>query len=606
MFRLTTQSNVLKARLTNQVVRTARDSINHSIRFNSVAIERTPSQDLNNTNNSSTQNNFSFSSTVKQVADLNKQVNSQQKKNGHNNNNRKNSQHNHQNSFQINRSSPWYNQLSALQECLLDASNLTESSGQLFFWDSLKKAMVLYEEIKGVPDFDSRLTGSLVHALHTGLRANRSQLTRLSKKPDYDQNSFHNELNIFIKNSLRTISNDLLNNVVLIDDNGAMHLLTCLKELKLDNEAISIWSSSMELEHLKFIFLQPKVVGVLLPMMYQLGSNYSDLENLFQQSNSLNGKKPTHPFLLSGIIKTSLAAKEHEKSLFYYNELLDHPSKSMTISSLIDVHLAFIGESKDIEIANIFFNKAINKEMPYKLTLQVNNVKQFLSNIWLETGDFNKVLDIWIKSTKFYGRNINHGISSSLNNKFFEIFFEKFNIKSDEGLLTLKKIIGIYNDLKPIDEPFFNIIISKCIIWGDKETIDSLYNAYGLYNLQKTQVSRRIYLKSLGSIEISNDEEILNAWEDLIKFNDLEGYDYIANADWAALRDSTIASIYKRNEIYYKIWLNYKKYCRNFDQFKRISNNLNLFNEFQPILNKDQNFNKISLPIFKNLKSQQF
>lgn len=495
----------------------------------------------------------------------------------------------------------------AFQECLSDASNSTESSGQLFFWESLRKSMDLYAELKSVPDFNGHLTGALVHTLHIALRSNRTQLTRLAKKPDYDQNSFHNEMNQFIKDSLRVITDDLLSNVVLIDENGAMHLLTALKELKLNNEAISVWSSSMDLPALKFTFLQPKVVGVLLPMMYQLGSSYADLENLFNQSNSLD-KRSTHPFLLGGMIKASLAAEEYEKALKYYNELCDHPTKSLTIGTLVDVHLAFIGECKNIEIANSFFERAIDREMPYKLTIQVNNVKEFLSNIWAETQDFNRVVDVWQKATKFYGRNINHGVSSSLNNRFFEIFFENYPRATVESLNKLKEIISVYNDMKPIDEPFFNIIISKVGIWGDKSIISSLYEAYEIYNLKKTQVSRRIYLKSLGSVEVSS-QEIITAWNDLVACSDAEGYNYIANADWAALRDATIAaSGFDRNELYVKIWKQYQYFCRDQNQFQRISNNGNLFTQIQPLL---ANLNAIDaseivVPAFENLRYQNF
>ncbi|KAH3683386.1 hypothetical protein WICPIJ_005644 [Wickerhamomyces pijperi] len=614
MFRLT-QTNVLKARLTNQVVRTARDSFNHSIRFNSVAIERTPSQDINNSN-------FSFSSTIKQVANLNNQVNNNNNNTSTNNKNNnkpqqsqqrnKNRRNNGGNSAQsrngiyLNPSSPWYNQLVTFQECLTDASNSTESAGHLFYWESLRKAMTLYDELKSVPDFNGRFTGALVHALHIALRSNRTQLTRLAKKPDYDQNSFHNEMNQYIKDSLRTVTKDLLSETVSIDENGAMHLLTALKELKLDSETVSVWSSCIALEKLKFVFLQPKVVGVLLPIMFQLGSSYADLETLFNESNSLDNRV-AHPFLLGGMIKASLAAQEYEKALKYYNDLCDYPEKGLTVGSLVDVHLAFIGESKNIDIASAFFEKAVNREMPYKLTLQVNNVKQFLCNIWSESQDFSKVLDVWVKATKFYGRNINHGVSSSLNNQFFEIFFENYQTASVESLNKLKEIISSYNDMKPIDEPFFNIIISKVGIWGDKSIIDSLSDAYGIYNLRKTQVSRRIYLKSLGSVE-ATAAEIITAWNDLIACSDAEGYSYIANADWAALRDATIASKFKRNELYVKVWKKYQFYCRNFDQFQRISNNGNLFADIQPLLAQINQIDasEIVVPQFQNLTYQQF
>lgn len=582
------RANVLKTtRLTNQVVTSARSSFNHSIRFNSVAIDRTPSNDLTN-NNSTT---LSFTKSIKDVANFNKlnangEIQTSNKRNNQRNqknqrNNQKNGKKRSNNGLSINQSSPWFNQLAAFQDCLSHVVDLNESSSHLFFWDSIRKAMDIYHDLKGTPDFNEFYVGTLIHGLHTSLRANRSQLTRLSKKPDNDSKSFHNEMQFFITDSLNEIIEDLLNNTISVNENGAMHLLTSLKELKQETSALQLWSSTMNNESLKNVFLQQKVVGVLLPMLQQSGTEFKDIENLYNESRAT--KKYVHSFLLSGMIRSCLSANEYEKALSYFDELCSLDIR-LTASSLTDVHLAFIGESKNIEIASKFFEKAINNEIPYKLTLQVNNVKQFLENIWLVDRDFDKVLDVWVQTTNFYGRNIHHGISSSLNNTFFDIFFQNFNNDKEAGLLKLKEIISTYNGIKPIDEPFFNIIISRCVTWEDKEVIDSIYEAYSLYNLSKSSISRRVYLKSLGSVEVSN-EEIIKAWLDLIRNNDLEGYSYIANADWASLRDATVNSLYlhkkfenqdisilPKDELYCQLVDKFQIYCRDAEQFKRLRN----------------------------------
>ncbi|CEP22299.1 RMD9 [Cyberlindnera jadinii] len=591
MFRLT-QQQVLKTRITGQVVNTARNSINHSIRFNSVAIERTQSQSKPQDPAS-----LSFTNTIKNVANLQKSVNNNKK------NDVKRGKGYHNNDHHIDASSPWFKQLCAFRDCLSHIIDLNDPSSQPFFWDTLKKAMVLYDDLKGTPDFHDSQVSLLIYALHTGLRANRNQLTRLAKKPDYDARSFHTDMNEFIKASLRQITNDLLSGVGSVNESGAMHLLTSLKELKLENEAIAVWSSSMEKENLKPVFLRPKVVGVLLPIMYQCGSKFNDLEELYHESKSLN---TSHPHLISGMLKTCLAAGENRKALELFSELCSYNDKS-TYSALVDVHLALIGDCKDITIANTFFEKAISRETPYRLTLHVNSVKQFIQNIWTETHDFEQVRQVWEKVTVFYGRNIHHGISSSLNNTFFDIFFENYADNQQVGLETLKSIIATYNDIKPIDEPFFNIIISKCVVWKDKVTIDSLYSAYELYNLKKTQVSRRIYLKSLGSVDATANE-ILDAWYDLLLFNDSERNTYIANADWAALRDATFASSEDRALLYAQILKQFQCFCRDQSQFKRLHSIVNLYPVLSPYLKDLSSVDArgIFVPQFQNLQRHNF
>jgi hypothetical protein len=600
------------------VVNTARNSLNHSIRFNSVAIERVPSSDLNNNNNNNN-NSLSFTKSIKDVAQFNKQLNVRDSpgrnnnqrnprnnnKNGKRNNNNKNSN----NSLRINQSSPWFNQLAAFQDCLSHAVDLNESVNHLFFWESIRKAMDLYHELKGTPDFDQSYVSFLVHGLHTSLRANRVQLTRLAKKPDNDSKSFHNDMQTFISSSLNEIIEDLLNQTVAINEDGAMHLLTSLKELKQETSAVQLWSSAIQNDSLSTVFVQQKVVGVLLPMLFQNGTEFADIEKLYEQSKAT--KNYIHPFLLSGIIKTALAADEYQTALNYFEELCSLDT-GRTLSSLTEVHLAFIRDSKNIEIATKFFEKAINNETPYKLTLQVNSVKQFLENIWLVDRDFSKVLDVWVKTTNFYGRNINHGISSSLNTTFFEIFFQNFASDKEQGLAELKDIISTYNGIKPIDEPFFNIIISRCVIWEDKEVIDSIYDAYKLYNLSKSAISRRVYLKSLGSINVT-DEEIISAWLDLIKHNDSEGYTYIANADWAALRDATVNSIYlhknfegssseilPKDELYCQIVDKFQPFCRDNTQFVRLKNIVKVIPRLTQIL-PVKNKLDLEMPEFQHL-----
>lgn len=554
MFRLT-NSNVLKTRLANQVVSNARNSLNHSIRFNSVAIERTTSTE--STTSNSNGGNFNFSKTIKDVASSQiKENDSALAQRSRNRNNRK-----------PYHSSPWFRQLSAFEDLVNQTTDFGASS-QPFFWDDARKAMLLYNELRGTPDFQAYFVNKLAHLLHSGLRANRFQLTRLARKPDYDAKSFHAEMEDFVRDSVREILSDIMEGKVQVTATGAMHLITSLKELKLTQEAVGIWTAAMQTETNKIHFLDPKVVGALLPLMLESGSSFEDIDQLFKESNSITGND-LHQNLGLGMIKACLVANENTRALELFTELCGKHSR-FTVPYLVEAHLSFIGECKDIAIATSFFNKAVNREMPYRLNLQVSAVKSFLTNLWNTEQDFDKVFDIWTQATTFYGRNIHHGISSSLNNTFFDIFFAKFKEDKDAGLLKLKEIIATYNNIKPIDEPFFNIIISKCGVWKDKSTVDSLYQAYSVYNIKKGQVSRRIYLKTLGSVEVT-EEEILESWYDLLKFADYEQMHYIANADWAAIRDATVSS--KTNQrplLYAQIFKKYSPYCRDFGQYKKL------------------------------------
>lgn len=344
------------------------------------------------------------------------------------------------------------------------------------FWDSIGKAMGLYRDLINTPELNSDRVSKLVHLLHNGLRANRNQLTRMNKKPDYDSQSFHKEMTNYLCESLREISQDVLSGKVELNEYGAMHLITAFKELLLFEEAVSIWRSAINgtNEYTSQIFLNPRVVGVVLPILYDNGVTYDEIRSLYDRSSAMINY--FHPNLSVGMIRASLSAGENEMALQLFQKLCEESSE-MKYGYLIETHLSFIGECKDLNVAQAFFDKALNNEMPYKIDLQVSYVKSFLRNIWSQTHDFNKVYDIWYKSSMHYGRDVNHGISSSLNDTFFDIFFEHYSQDKVAGLQHLQELIGVYNNIKQIDEPFFNIILAKCTVWHDREIIESIDKA---------------------------------------------------------------------------------------------------------------------------------
>lgn len=554
MFRFAQQAQVIKGRLPNQFAHaSARNSFNHSVRFNSaVTLERqdssngTPANPLAQTSNQ-------VNAAVNKVRHLRNNIKTNGTSSGplqhsYNNKNR-NIPHS-----TISVDSPWYHKVCAFEDCVSQTLYMSQtprrknmkqqsehpnSNANPLFWDSIGRAMDLYHDLISTPELNSDRVSKLVHLLHNGLRANRNQLTRMNKKPDYDSQSFHKEMTNYLCKSLRDISGDVLQGKVELNEYGAMHLITAFKELLLFEEAVDIWKAAMNgsNQYTSNIFLNPRVVGVILPILYDNGVSYPEIQTLYEKSSSMINY--FHPNLSVGMIRASLSAGENEMALKLFQQLCEE-STEMKYGYLIETHLSFIGECKDLTVAQTFFDKALNDEMPYKIDLQVSYVKSFLRNIWKQTSDFNRVYEIWYKSSVHYGKGVNHGISSSLNDTFFDIFFENYAHDKLQGFQTLQSLIQTYNQIKPIDEPFFNIILAKCTIWRDRKIIDYIDKSYALYHIPKTIVAFRILLKSMGSVDDASNVEILQRWIDLVSKSDEIGQRFIANADWAALRDATV------------------------------------------------------------------
>ncbi|KAG0672615.1 Protein rmd9, mitochondrial [Maudiozyma exigua] len=513
---------------------------------------RNNNRPYNNASNNNSSSSIHSNSSYNPMSMNNNNGNGKQRsymKNNNNNNNKGNNKNN-----TISPDSPWYQKVTAFEECVSQTLYMSQtprrknikhrsehpnSNANPMFWDSIGRAMGLYHDLINTPELNSDRVSKLVHLLHNGLRANRNQLTRMNKKPDYDSQSFHKEMTNYLCKSLREISEDVLNSKVELNEYGAMHLITAFKELLLFEEAVQIWKSAINgiNSYTSNIFLNPRVVGVILPILYDNGVSYPEIQQLYEKSSSMINY--FHPNLSVGMIRASLSANENEMALKLFQKLCQE-STEMKYGYLIETHLSFIGECKDLNVAQTFFDKALNDEMPYKIDLQVSYVKSFLRNIWNQTHDFNHIYQIWYKSSLHYGRHVNHGISSSLNDTFFDIFFENFANNKEQGFMTLQNLINTYKNIKNIDEPFFNIILAKCTIWHDREILEYIDKSYELFNIPKTIVAYRILLKSMGSVDDTSNEEILQRWIDLIKKSDEIGQKFIANADWAALRDATV------------------------------------------------------------------
>ncbi|CCD26710.1 Rmd9p NDAI_0I01410 [Naumovozyma dairenensis CBS 421] len=528
---------------------------------------------------------------------------------GNNTNKRKNnSDRVFQPAANIPEDSPVYNEIYAFDDCVFQTLNAsrtplsytrshdlndrrTTTTSNPLFWDSLNKGMHLYETLYEAPEFGGSRTSKLVHLLHNGLRINRRDRVQLRKKPDYDSNSFSKEMEIFLCNSLRRIASDLIENKIKIYPYGAMHLLTAFIELKLDDEAIKLWKIAVENEALKDVFLEPSVIGVMLPKLYENGASYAEIKNLFEVSSNMKEHRLPHANLFIGMIRASLMANENEAALEIFRKLCENGTsnkeKSLSFGYMMEGHLLFIECCKDMGMANEFFQKIIDKEMPYAVKLQVSSLNRYLENIWNLKENFDDVYNVWYKAVNYYQlENTNVGIFSSLNNTFFKIFFQKFSTDKVEGFKRLNHIIKVYNDVKGVDEPFLNNILSKCSLWNDRSIFDYVEKSYELYNIPKTIVTHRIFLKVLGSIDDVTTEELLQKWYNIINKEDQIGQQFISNADWSALRDATVGwtaskmaspeneNISKERDVLYL------KIIKKFAQFRRDDSQIRAYTKY--------------------------
>lgn len=538
------------------------------------------------------------------------------------NNNRRNYNNNHNNNkknytpdIPQGKDNPWFHQLVAFDEAVSNTyfSNSPHQQNN-DFWDSLTRSVELYSQLAGTPDFIPERVASMIYLLHTGLRQNRKLTLKLDKKPDFDATNFHKDMMDYICVSLRKIASDIISKKVVVNQYGAMHLITSFKELQLYDEAISIWeNATMSSEQpnssndaVSKIWLDPRVVGVILPLLYTKYQDFLQVKDLFEKSRSTQLQSSLcHPNLGAGMIKTCLLAGEINFALQLFEELCS-VSNVKNFGYLTEIHLTFIGECSDLSVANTFFEKALNDEMPYHVDLQVPYVKSFMINTWNQTKDFEQVLNIWVRCWKNYGTSVTKGVSSALNDLFLTIFFKNFENDKVLGFENLKKIISIYANIKPLDEPFLNIVMTKCVVWQDYQIINEIINYYELYNVAKTQVAYRVALKALGSVT-TTDQDIINKWNELLIFSDYQGSTFIHKADWAALRDSTVASKFTdRVLLYAKLVKIYSIYSKNITQIKLLTEiTAAKFPFAAPILNSldTVDASDISVASFRNIKA---
>lgn len=416
--------------------------------------------------------------------------------------------------------------------------------------------------------------------LRNGLRIHRLELSKLKKNLDKDSNNPIKNIHYLLTCAIREVSYNLLDGLISLNAHGLTHLFKAYKDLGFTYEAVHIWETGKRNPNLNHLFTSEPVLGSIFPFLVESGDfDFNEIWQMYLKiKNSKSSNEKLHNELQVGIIRVCLFKNKTNDALSIFKQLTSDVYNSFNnkgIEPPINVksymtmaHLSFIGFCKDIDTADYFFNDAVNEAMPYLTPLQLNFIKKYLSNTWEITNNYEKVKNIWLITWNHYElkKTSNSSVSSSLNDAFLTIFFKKYPKFSPESFMELKQIINDYSLIRPIDEPFINVLLSKSTTWHNSEVFEYILNTANSHQFSKTNVFYRCCLKACGSVDIDS-LSILTLFRQLLSNNASNGMKFIAHADWVALRDATINSPYLLNfssvndriDLYFKLW----KICSN-------------------------------------------
>lgn len=531
---------------------------------------------------------------------------------------------------------PYFKQLMAFDECLAHNSFFDPKTGDVpggtaQFWDSVEKIMPLYDDLLITGELNQRRIDELISLLRNGLRMHRFELSKLKKNIDRDLNSPLQQIQAYLKNSIIKISNDIVHdsesnnniypssntNSIKISSRGLTNLFKAFTDMGLIDEAAIIWNKGKKDPKLYDLFTSESVLGSILTLLVENKEfNFQEIWSIYETiKNSKTENDIIHSELQVAMIRACLLKNKTEKALEIFKEITSdvlkfyskkNSSPPVAVKNYMTMaHLSFIGYCQDFETANIFFNDSFENQMPYLTPIQINYVKKFMSNTWKNTKDFDKVSQIWISTWKYFENNNKSttAISSSLNDAYLDIFFEKYDTFNNDAAMELKKLLKNYSEIKTMDEPFFNCLITKSKKWENVNVFQSIVKVADLYNFPKTNVYHRCVLKASGSVELPI-EETFTLFKRLINSNIQLGSNHLTNADWFAFRDATIHSKFLNGEkidLYFKLFKVCCKYFLNLQNFKLYMNldvgldqrYRKVFDEFQRINVQDVNLSEL-------------
>ncbi|GMM31996.1 hypothetical protein DAMA08_047410 [Martiniozyma asiatica (nom. inval.)] len=460
---------------------------------------------------------------------------------------------------------PYYKQLLAFDECLAHNSFFDQQSGDIpggttQFWSAINKIMILYEDLIITGELNEKRSDELISLLRNGLRMHRFELAKLKKNVDRDVNSPLQQIYDHLKKSILRISQDLISQnsaiQLKISPRGLTHLFKAYTDMGLADEAALLWHEGKKISELYPLFTAENVLGSIVSLLVENKNfDFNEIWAIYATvKNSKKEKEIVHAELQLAMVRACLSKGKTEQALSIFKEIttgtLEYydkkniaPSKALK-NYMSMAHLSFIGYCQDYETANVFFLGSFGNDMPYLTPIQLNYVKKFMINTWNSTGDFEKITEIWKSTWQYFENNkkSTNAISSSLNDAYLEVFFIKYKEFNNESAIALSNLLETYSNMKSMDEPFFNCLITKSKIWKNLTVFESIIQAADMYNFSKTNVFHRCVLKASGSVNLPI-ERSLYFFERLLSCNVQNGSNYITNADWFALRDATIHSL---------------------------------------------------------------
>lgn len=462
---------------------------------------------------------------------------------------------------------PYYRKLLSFDECLahnsfFDQKTATVHGGSIQFWDAIEKVMPLYDELVLTGELTERRVDDLISLLRNGIRMRRFELGRLNKNEDRDVKSPLQQVQRTLKVALLRVGDDIAKSYaggshlhLSVSQRGLTHLFKAYSELSLPDEAANLWYRCKSIEDLNPLVTSESVLGVILSILVESKNfNFDEVSAIY--ANVKHAKKNRlfiHSELQIAMLKACLLKNKVDDALKIFKEITTGtfelydkgnmtPTKEV-MNYMTQAHLSFVGYCQDYETANVFFNGSFDNSLPYFTPIQLNSVKKFMFNTWSSTKDFDRVTAIWKRTWEYFEENgkTTNIVSSSLNDAYLDIFFDKYHHFDGTARDALRELIAQYAEIKPMDEPFFNCLVTKSIKWGQLDIFQSILEAGDLHNFPKSNVYHRCMLKASGSVPL-NIEQTFNLFERLLTANVQMGSDFITNADWHALRDATVKS----------------------------------------------------------------
>ncbi|KAK6461389.1 protein RMD9, mitochondrial [Scheffersomyces coipomensis] len=447
--------------------------------------------------------------------------------------------------------------------------------GRIAFNDCVNNLFELFDD----EAIRSNLTGSdlfhYAHALQIAVFYNRTNRLSGNKNRDRDQHSNNYSEEMLLKNAVLNLAELIIGNEFqpIITAPMIQMLFYSMLQFKFNTEIINLWENGINDKVNGKIYLSQEILGIVLPTCFE--NNRFTYEEILQvyELNTKDAKSIAHN-LAASIGKIAITSGDYSRALDSLESLLQlyenqsgKPNRDL-LHSLSELHLTFIGHCKDYRIAKHFFDKVIEHTLPYKVILKAPKVVSFLQNCNEANEPIDNIIYIWKSTINYYkdngAANVINARYSILNNGFFQLFFNRYPNLNQESFIKLREVISSYSEIKLIDETFLNTIISN-YSWADKSVLNQLIENYSIYEVNRTPVSYRVSLKKMGELKDYSNQEILEKWNENLQCLESNRYNYIPVADWAALRDATIASPFpeQRTPLYLTVVNAYKNYMQD-------------------------------------------